>query len=114
MNPKQLTLYIQANGGLYKRIKLDTSQNTAGWLVKSSIFDPSAPTVELATPTTTLSTYSAGEDNIITASLDPSLLAAELVGTRTVLGWELQLDPGLGYFITVSAGDVLLTTGGSA
>ena len=116
MNPKHFQVTLQKNGGIYKRILLDTDLDTTGWLVRSSIFNPEVDAdTELAAPTTTLSTYSAGEDNVITLSLDPADLAAQLpTGSQIILAIEVQLDPGLGFFLTIGDGPLILNEGGPA
>ena len=111
---KKVNLSIQKDSGIYERILFDCDDVT-GFTFSASIFDPEiVPRVEMAAPTVALTTE--GTDKILTVSLDPSLLSVTLgTGeTRKVLGWECLLDPGLGFGIRISSGDVVYTLGGSA
>ena len=105
---------IQKDSGIYKRILFTDSSgsDTSTYNFSGSVFDPEiTPRVELAEMTVTLS----GTDLIV--SLAPSLLAVTLgTGeTQKALAHEiLLLDPGVGFDVLISAGDVVYTLGGSA
>ena len=97
---KKITLNVQKDSGIYKRILFDSDVSTTGFTFTASIFDPEiVPRVEMAAPTATLATV--GTDEVLTISLDPSLLTVTLATgeVQKVLAWECLLDPGQGWDI---------------
>ena len=113
MKGSRATIHVQKNAGIYVRFQVSTTADpvAGSWLIKSSIFDPEDPVTALAIPTTTID--AAGD---VVMSLDPDLIASELVSPDTVrnLEFETLIDPGLGYYLRFFYGDVTLEDGGPA
>lgn len=88
---KRVNLAVPANGGLYKIVGINTSQDISAWQSVAYVYDPENPSVALAAITLEIDT----DDKTIALKMTPTE-ATSLLGSETTkrLNYVLLVKPG--------------------